>query len=130
MQMAESTRGCAPAQQNMRSRHLLACTSRFSAAVAELPIYRQAPACCVSHTLDECVGYHTLTKKFVCGTLSNLNFPQVSSMKSTTQNYLSALRFPRGKDPCGIPQGHRRFSLWDFFPQGTFIHFKDPGGIL
>jgi len=32
----------------------------------------------------------------------------------------SALRFPQGKVPCGIPQGHRQFSLWDFFPQGTF----------
>ena len=41
-----------------------------------------------------------------------------------------ALRFPQGKDPCGIPQGHRQFSLWDFFPQGTFVHFKDPCGIL
>jgi len=41
-----------------------------------------------------------------------------------------ALRFPQGKDPCGIPQGHRRFSLWDFSPQGTFVHFKDSCGIL
>jgi len=32
-----------------------------------------------------------------------------------------ALRFPQGKDPCGIPQGHCQFSLWDFFPQGTFV---------
>ena len=24
----------------------------------------------------------------------------------------------------------RRFSLWDFSPQGTFVHFKDPCGIL
>ena len=27
------------------------------------------PSRCVSHTLKECVGYHTLTKNFVCGTL-------------------------------------------------------------
>jgi len=44
--------------------------------------------------------------------------------------YHGALRFPQGKDPCGIPQGHSQFSLWDFFPQGTFVHFKDPCGIL
>jgi len=43
---------------------------------------------------------------------------------------LSALRFPQGKDPCGIPQGHRQFSLWDFFPQGNFCNFMDPCGIL
>jgi hypothetical protein len=42
----------------------------------------------------------------------------------------SALRFPQGKDPCGIPQGHRQFSLWDFFPQGNFCNFMDPCGIL
>jgi len=27
------------------------------------------PPRCVSHTLKECVGYHTVTKIFVCGTL-------------------------------------------------------------
>jgi len=26
-----------------------------------------------------------------------------------------ALRFPQGKDPCGIPQGHGFFSLWDLW---------------
>jgi len=26
-------------------------------------------ACCVSHTLKECVGYHTLTSNLVCGIL-------------------------------------------------------------
>jgi len=25
-----------------------------------------------------------------------------------------ALRFPQGKVPCGIPQGHGFFPLWDF----------------
>jgi len=34
-----------------------------------LNMYELPPARCVSHTLKECVGYHTLTKVFVCGTL-------------------------------------------------------------
>jgi len=34
-----------------------------------LNMYELPPAHCVSHTLKECVGYHTLTKVFVCGTL-------------------------------------------------------------
>mmetsp|Transcript_66968 Transcript_66968/g.108600 ORF Transcript_66968/g.108600 Transcript_66968/m.108600 type:complete len:84 (+) Transcript_66968:242-493(+) len=43
MQMAESRRGCTPAQQSMRSSNTLACTSRFSAVDAELLISRRAP---------------------------------------------------------------------------------------
>jgi len=31
---------------------------------------RISPARCVFHTLKECVGYHTLTEIFVCGTLN------------------------------------------------------------
>jgi len=40
-----------------------------------------------------------------------------------------ALRLPQRKDLCGIPQGHRCFSLWYFLPQalfaisGTFVVF-------
>ena len=30
------------------------------------------------------------------------------------------MRFPQGKDPCGIPQGHRCFALWGFLPQALF----------
>jgi len=41
--MAESRRGCTPAQQSMSSSKLLACTSRFSAVVPELLISRHAP---------------------------------------------------------------------------------------
>jgi len=41
--MAESRRGCTPAQQRMRSSNPLAFTSRFSAVVAELLISRHAP---------------------------------------------------------------------------------------
>jgi len=40
MQMAESRRGCTPAQQRMHNSNLLACTSRLSAIVAELLISR------------------------------------------------------------------------------------------
>jgi len=29
-------------------------------------------------------------------------------------NDINALRFPQGKVPCGIPQGHGFFPLWDF----------------
>jgi len=41
--MAKSRRGCALVQQSMRSSNPLACTSRFSAVVAELLISRYAP---------------------------------------------------------------------------------------
>jgi len=41
--MAESRRGCTPAQQSMHSSNPLACTSHFSAVAAELLISRHAP---------------------------------------------------------------------------------------
>jgi len=53
---------------------ILSSTTLFATSVSHLQknildFFWNLPARCVSHTLKECVGYHTLTKNFVCGTL-------------------------------------------------------------
>ena len=99
-------------------------------------------AICVSMCVDMTQSYHDL---YICGIwLSHMcaytcEYDPVTCA-DTTQSYawtwpnricgyhsvicepmcdvwiwLSALRFPQGKDPCGLPQGHGFFPLWDLW---------------